>query len=112
MRCDCVTVARVRAYFPRAVAEHAIAMMLSLNRKIHRAHARVREGNFALDGLLGFDMHGRTVGLVGTGKIGSVVALHAIGAVTLENVSAFEQGRHTGNELRYRPIRAGLGNRA
>jgi len=102
----------VRAYFPRAVAEHAIAMMLSLNRKIHRAHARVREGNFALHGLLGFDMHGPTVGLVGTGKIGSVVALHAIGAVTLENVPAFEQGRHTGNELRDRPIRAGLGNRA
>jgi D-lactate dehydrogenase len=69
-----LTVARVPAYSPHAVAEHAIAMMLSLNRKIHRAHARVREGNFALDGLLGFDMHGRTVGLVGTGKIGSVVA--------------------------------------
>lgn len=49
-------------------------MMLSLNRKIHRAHARVREGNFALDGLLGFDMRGRTVGLVGTGKIGAAVA--------------------------------------
>ena len=69
-----LTVARVPAYSPHAVAEHAVAMMLSLNRKIHRAHARVREGNFALDGLLGFDMHGRTVGLVGTGKIGTVVA--------------------------------------
>ena len=68
------TVARVPAYSPYAVAEHAVAMMLSLNRKIHRAHARVREGNFALDGLLGFDMHLRTVGLVGTGKIGTVVA--------------------------------------
>jgi D-lactate dehydrogenase len=69
-----LTVARVPAYSPYAVAEHAIAMMLSLNRKLHRAHARVREGNFALDGLLGFDMHGRTVGIVGTGKIGTVVA--------------------------------------
>ena len=69
-----LTVARVPAYSPYAVAEHAVAMMLSLNRKIPRAHARVREGNFALDGLLGFDMHGRTVGLVGTGKIGAVVA--------------------------------------
>jgi len=69
-----LTVARVPAYSPHAVAEHTVAMMLSLNRKIHRAHARVREGNFALDGLLGFDMHGRTVGLVGTGKIGTVVA--------------------------------------
>ena len=68
------TVARVPAYSPYAVAEHTVAMMLSLNRKIHRAHARVREGNFALDGLLGFDMRGRTVGLVGTGKIGAVVA--------------------------------------
>ena len=69
-----LTVARVPAYSPHAVAEHTVAMMLSLNRKIHRAHARVREGNFALDGLLGFDMQGRTVGLVGTGKIGTVVA--------------------------------------
>ncbi|MEO5741752.1 MAG: 2-hydroxyacid dehydrogenase [Vicinamibacterales bacterium] len=67
-------VARVPAYSPYAVAEHTVAMMLSLNRKIHRAHARVREGNFALDGLLGFDMHGRTVGIVGTGKIGTIVA--------------------------------------
>ena len=69
-----LTVARVPAYSPYAVAEHTIAMMLSLNRKLHRAHARVREGNFALDGLLGFDMHGRTVGIVGTGKIGTAVA--------------------------------------
>lgn len=69
-----LTVARVPAYSPYAVAEHTVAMMLSLNRKIHRAHARVREGNFALDGLLGFDMRGRTVGLVGTGKIGTVMA--------------------------------------
>lgn len=69
-----LTLARVPAYSPHAVAEHTVAMMLSLNRNIHRAHARVREGNFALDGLLGFDMHGRTVGIVGTGKIGTVVA--------------------------------------
>jgi D-lactate dehydrogenase len=69
-----LTIARVPAYSPHAVAEHAVAMMLSLNRKIHRAHARVREGNFSLDGLLGFDMCGRTVGIVGTGRIGTVVA--------------------------------------
>jgi D-lactate dehydrogenase len=68
------TVARVPAYSPHAVAEHTIALMLALNRKIHRAYARVREGNFALDGLLGFDLHGRTAGVVGTGKIGTVVA--------------------------------------
>ena len=67
-------VARVPAYSPWAVAEHAVALMLSLNRKIHRAYARVREGNFALDGLMGFDFHGRTIGLVGVGRIGLVVA--------------------------------------
>jgi D-lactate dehydrogenase len=67
-------VARVPAYSPYAVAEHAVGMMLALNRKFHKAHNRVREGNFAIDGLLGFDMHGRTVGIVGTGKIGAVAA--------------------------------------
>jgi len=69
-----ITVARVPAYSPYAVAEHTVAMMLSLNRHIHRAYNRVREGNFALDGLLGFDMRGRTVGVVGTGTIGIEVA--------------------------------------
>lgn len=65
-----LAVGRVPEYSPHAVAEHTAALVLALNRKIHRAHARVREGNFALDGLLGFDLHGRTVGVVGTGKIG------------------------------------------
>lgn len=69
-----LAVVRVPAYSPHAVAEHAVALMLDLNRKIHRAFARVREGNFALDGLLGFDMHGLTAGLVGTGRIGTCVA--------------------------------------
>ncbi len=69
-----LTVARVPAYSPHAVAEHTVGLMLALNRKIHRAHARVREANFSLDGLLGFDLHSRTVGIVGTGKIGLVVA--------------------------------------
>lgn len=68
-----VKVVRVPAYSPYAVAEHTIGLMLSLNRKIHRAYNRVREGNFSLDGLLGFDMHGRTVGVIGTGRIGSLV---------------------------------------
>lgn len=67
-------VARVPAYSPNAVAEHAVGMMLTLNRKFHKAFNRVREGNFAIDGLLGFDMHGKTVGVVGTGKIGAVTA--------------------------------------
>ncbi len=69
-----ITVVRVPAYSPYAVAEHAVALILSLNRHLHRAYARVREGNFALDGLLGFDLYGRTVGVVGTGKIGAVFA--------------------------------------
>ncbi len=69
-----LTAARVPAYSPHAVAEHTAAMILALNRKIYRAYARVREMNFALDGLLGFDLNGRTAGIVGTGKIGSVVA--------------------------------------
>jgi D-lactate dehydrogenase len=69
-----LTVARVPAYSPYAVAEHAVALLMCLNRKLHRAHARVREGNFSLAGLVGFDIHGKTVGVVGTGKIGAVFA--------------------------------------
>ena len=63
-------VCRVPAYSPEAVAEHAVALILTLNRKTHKAYNRVREQNFALQGLMGFDLHGRTVGVVGTGKIG------------------------------------------
>lgn len=69
-----IAIARVPAYSPEAVAEHAVALILSLNRKIHRAYARVRNGNFALDGLLGFNLTGRSVGIIGTGKIGMCVA--------------------------------------
>ncbi|BDA85261.1 lactate dehydrogenase [Aureimonas sp. SA4125] len=65
-----IAVARVPAYSPEAVAEHTVALILSLDRNIHRAYSRVREGNFALDGLMGFNLHGRTVGIVGTGRIG------------------------------------------
>lgn len=69
-----IKVARVPAYSPYAVAEHTVGLMLALNRKLCRAYNRVREGNFALNGLLGFDMHGKTVGIVGAGKIGHLVA--------------------------------------
>lgn len=69
-----IAVARVPAYSPHAVAEHTIALILTLNRQLHRAYNRVRDGNFALDGLLGFDLYGKTVGIVGTGKIGEIVA--------------------------------------
>lgn len=74
-----IAVVRVPAYSPFAVAEHAIAMILTLNRKTHLAYNRVREGNFALTGLLGFDLHGKTIGVVGTGKIGQVFAKIMIG---------------------------------
>jgi D-lactate dehydrogenase len=69
-----LTVARVPEYSPYAVAEHAVALLLALNRKIPRAYNRVRESNFSLEGLVGFDLHGKTVGIVGTGKIGAVFA--------------------------------------
>ncbi len=69
-----IRVGRVPVYSPHAVAEHAVALILSLDRRTHRAFNRVREGNFALDGLLGFDLHGRCVGVVGTGRIGTEFA--------------------------------------
>jgi D-lactate dehydrogenase len=69
-----IRVARVPAYSPHAVAEHTIALMLALNRKLHRAFNRVRENNFSLEGLIGFDLCDKTVGIVGTGEIGKVVA--------------------------------------
>lgn len=65
-----IRICRVPAYSPEAVAEHAVAMLLTLNRKTHKAYNRVREQNFSLNGLLGFNLHGRTVGVIGTGKIG------------------------------------------
>ena len=69
-----ITIARVPAYSPYAVAEHAVGLILTLNRKIHRAYSRVRDGNFSLEGLCGFDLHGRRVGIVGMGKIGQSFA--------------------------------------
>lgn len=92
-------VVRVPAYSPRSVAEHTVALILALNRNIHRAHSRVREGNLSLDGLLGFDLGSRTVGLVGTGKIGVAVGkilsgfgCKLIGFDLHENPDALELG--------------------
>ena len=65
-----IHVVRVPAYSPRGVAEHALALMLTLNRKTHKAYWRTRDGNFSINGLLGFDMHGKTAAVIGTGKIG------------------------------------------
>jgi D-lactate dehydrogenase len=69
-----LAVVRVPAYSPHAVAEHAIGLLLTLNRKIHRAHLRVRELDFSLDGLVGFDLYGKTAAVVGVGRIGEVMA--------------------------------------
>ena len=68
-----LTVVRVPAYSPEAVAEHAVGLMLCLNRKIHKAYQRTRDANFSLEGLTGFNMHGKTAGVIGTGKIGLAV---------------------------------------
>jgi D-lactate dehydrogenase len=80
-----ITVLRVPAYSPYAVAEHAVALILMLNRKLYRAYNRVRDDNFALDGLLGFDIHGCTIGVIGTGKIGMIFAqiMHGFGCELL-----------------------------
>ncbi len=78
-------IARVPAYSPYAIAEHTIAMILTLNRKTHKAYNRVREGNFQIEGLLGFDLNGKTAGIIGAGKIGFIVAklLNAFGCKVL-----------------------------
>jgi D-lactate dehydrogenase len=67
-------IVRVPEYSPYAVAEHAVALLMTLNRKIHKSYARVREMNFSLEGLVGFDVHGKTVGIIGAGRIGTVAA--------------------------------------
>jgi D-lactate dehydrogenase len=94
-----ITVVRVPAYSPHAVAEHALGLILTLNRKFHRAYNRVREGNFSLEGLLGFDLNARTVGVVGTGKIGEIFAglMRGLGVRVLaydirENPTCIEAG--------------------
>jgi D-lactate dehydrogenase len=80
-----LVVVRVPEYSPHAVAEYTVALILALNRKVHRAYNRVREANFSLDGLVGFDLVGKTCGVVGTGRIGAVVAriMHGFGCRVL-----------------------------
>ncbi|PSB33090.1 2-hydroxyacid dehydrogenase [Stenomitos frigidus] len=80
-----IKVVRVPAYSPYAVAEHTVGLILMLNRKLYRAYNRVRDDNFSLDGLLGFNLHGRTVGIIGTGKIGLIFAriMHGFGCSLL-----------------------------
>jgi D-lactate dehydrogenase len=100
-----MTVMRVSNYSPYAVAEFTVGMILALNRKIHRAYNRVREGNFLLDGLMGFDLHGKTVGIVGTGKIGSVLARILSGfGCSLLGYDAIENQECISVGLRYLPL--------
>ncbi len=94
-----IQVCRVPAYSPEAVAEHALAMILTLNRKTHKAYNRVREQNFALHGLLGFTMKGKTVGVIGTGHIGAEfckimqgMSCHVIAYDVKQNTSLIERG--------------------
>jgi D-lactate dehydrogenase len=83
-----IAVVRVPAYSPHAVAEHALALIMTLNRKTHKAYNRVREGNFSLDRLTGFDIYGKTVGVIGTGKIGQCFSRIMLGLGC--NVVAFD----------------------
>ncbi|MDA0149577.1 2-hydroxyacid dehydrogenase [Vibrio sp. LaRot3] len=94
-----IQVVRVPAYSPEAVAEHAVGMMMCLNRRFHKAYQRTRDANFSLDGLVGFNFHGKTVGIIGTGKIGiaTMRILKGLGMNILcfdpyENTAALEMG--------------------
>ncbi len=106
-----VCVARVPAYSPHAIAEHAVALILALNRKLVRASSRVRDGNFSLEGLVGFDLHGKTVGVVGTGKIGAVFAriMRGFGCVLLGSDPAPDTALSEETGLEYCPLPELLG---
>jgi D-lactate dehydrogenase len=106
-----ISVARVPAYSPYAIAEHAVALILALNRKIVRASARVRDGNFSLEGLVGFDLHGKTVGVVGTGKIGAAFAriMRGFGCVLLGADPAPDPALSNETGLAYCPLPELLG---
>jgi len=99
-------VVRVPAYSPHAVAEHAVALLLALNRKIYRAYNRVREHNFALNGLVGFDVAGKVVGIVGTGKIGKVAAqiFHGFDAQVIAHDPFPDKDWAAKHQVEYRPL--------
>lgn len=94
-----IRVFRVPAYSPYAVAEHAMALLLTINRRTHKAYNRTREFNFSLQGLAGFDLHGKTVGIVGTGKIGKVFANICQGFGM--NILAYDKFPDTNSGLHY-----------
>ncbi len=97
-----ISVVRVPAYSPYAVAEHAMALLLTINRKIHKAYLRTRDFNFALKGLTGFDLHGKTVGVIGTGKIGRVFIDICKGFGM--NVIAYDKFPMEGSDIDYRSL--------
>ncbi|MGB8452491.1 MAG: 2-hydroxyacid dehydrogenase [Anaerocolumna sp.] len=94
-----IHVVRVPAYSPYAVAEHAMALLLTLNRKIHRAYNRTKEHNFSLNGLIGFDLHGKTMGVIGTGKIGRIFVNICKGFGL--NVIAYDPYPITASDIKY-----------
>ncbi len=97
-----VHILRVPAYSPHAVAEHAMALLLTLNRKTHKAYNRTRDGNFSLNGLMGFDLCGKTAGIVGTGKIGMIFAEICRGFGM--NVAAHDIFPAEGRDIEYLPL--------
>ena len=94
-----IRVFRVPAYSPHAVAKHAMALLLTVNRRTHKAHIRTREFNFSLQGLTGFDLYGKTVGIIGTGKIGRVFAAICKGFGM--NILAYDKYPNTDSDLNY-----------
>lgn len=100
-----MTVVRVPAYSPEAVAEHTVGLMLSLNRHIHKAYQRTRDANFSLNGLVGFNMHGKTAGIIGTGKIG-VATLRILKGLGMELLAhdPFESPDALALGVRYVPL--------
>lgn len=101
-----IRVVRVPAYSPYAVAEHALAMILTLNRKTHLAYERVRNGNFSLERLMGFDLYGKTVGVIGTGKIGQIFAdnMHGLGCRVLAYDPYPDQEFEQEGKVKYVPL--------
>ncbi len=98
-------IARVPAYSPYAVAEHTVALLLAVNRHVHKAYNRVREGNFSIDGLMGTDLHGKTVGVIGTGTIGAIFAriMRGFGCEVLAH-DIRENPECIGHGVRYVPL--------
>ncbi len=103
-----IIVTRVPAYSPHAVAEHTVALLMTLNRKIHRAFNRVREQNFSLNGLVGFDLFGKTVGIIGTGKIGRITAqiFRGFGCEVLAHDPVENSEWAASNDVTYVPLDA------